>query len=99
MRAEDHVAWVAAALQHMGAIRVGMTRADLLKVFGEEGGLSTGVARTYAFRECPYFKVRVEFMLVGRPDRDASGRVTLAEAPEDLIKNISAPVVELPIAD
>jgi hypothetical protein len=86
----------------MSTVQVGMTRADLLKVFREvreEGGLSTGIARTYAYRECPYFKIKVELSAVGRPDRDADGRVTLVEPPQALIKKVSTPVLELPIGD
>ena len=60
----------------------GMTRADLLKVFTTEGGLSTGLNRTYVYRECQYIKVDVDFEPVGRPARDAEGRVTLVEANE-----------------
>jgi len=33
--------WVANSLREMETIKVGMTRADLLKVFTTEGGLST----------------------------------------------------------
>lgn len=56
-----------------------MTRADLLKVFTTEGGISTGLHRTYVSRDCPFFKVDVDFRAVGRPDRDGEGRVTLIE--------------------
>jgi hypothetical protein len=34
-----------------------------------EGGLSTGLQRTFVSRDCRYFKVDVEFRAVGRPDR------------------------------
>ena len=95
----DHVSWVAEALERMEAVKPGMTRADLLRVFTTEGGLSTGLRRTYVFRECPYFKVDVEFEAVSRPPRDESGRVTLDEAPRDVIKGISRPYLEWSIAD
>jgi len=76
-----------------------MTRADLLKVFTMEGGLSTGLNRTYVYRECPYIKVAVEFEPVGRPARDAAGRLTLIEAGQDVIKKISKPYLEWPVID
>jgi hypothetical protein len=83
----------------MQKIKVGMTRADLLKVFTTEGGLSSGLNRTYVYRECPYIKVDVEFEPVGRPARDTDGRVTLVEANEDVIKKISKPYLEWSVSD
>ncbi|HXK03483.1 MAG TPA: hypothetical protein VMS37_13850 [Verrucomicrobiae bacterium] len=66
-----------------------MTRKDLLEVFTTEGGLSTGLQRTYVSRECEYFKIDVEFEAVGRPSRDEQGRVTLVEDDRDVIVKIS----------
>ena len=83
----------------MQKIKVGMTREDLLKVFTTEGGLFTDLNRTYVYRECPYIKVDVEFEPAGSPARDADGRVTLVEANEDVIKNISKPYLEWMILD
>ena len=95
----EHTEWIAKSLREMEKIRVGMTRADLLKVFTTEGGLSTGLNRRYVYRECPYIKVDVEFEPVGRPARDAQGRVTLIEADGDVIKGISKPYLERGITD
>ncbi len=97
--AENHVAWVAQALQRMQAIKPGMTRQTLMTVFTTEGGLSTGLRRTYVSRDCPYFKVDVEFQAVGRPSRDASGRVTLIEDGQDIILRMSRSYLENTIAD
>src|SRR5215216_5792725 len=88
---EEHNVWVAQSLKRMESVKPGMTRADLIKVFTVEGGLSTGLQRTYVYRECPYFKVDVEFAAVGRPPRDTNGRVTLVESDSDIIKSISRP--------
>jgi hypothetical protein len=96
---QEHMAWVAAALKRMQTIKPGMTRTDLLKVFTTEGGLSTGLRRTFVSRDCPYFKVDVEFEAVGRPSRDADGRVTLVERGEDKITKVSRPYLQLGIAD
>ena len=76
-----------------------MTRADLLKVFTLEGGISTGLQRTFVYRECPLIKVYVEFEPVGRSARDAQGRVTLIESKEDTIKTISKPYLDELIID
>jgi hypothetical protein len=98
-KSEEQTEWIAHSLKEMQKIRVGMTRADLLKVFTTEGGLSTGLNRTYVYRGCPYIKVDVEFEPVGRPARDREGRVTLIEANEDVIKKISKPYLEWGVID
>ena len=94
-----HVQWVAESLKLMQSVKPGMTRADLLRVFTTEGGLSTGLQRTYVYRECPYFKVDVEFEAVGRPPRDVEGRVTLVESEADTIKTISKPYLQFSVLD
>lgn len=91
--------WIADSLKEIQTIKVGMTRADLLKIFTTEGGLSTGLNRTYVYRQCPYIKVDVEFEPVGRPATDADGRVTLVEANEDVIKKISKPYLDWMVID
>src|SRR5213593_281345 len=91
---QSHLAWVADALIRMRTIKPGMTRNDLLKVFTTEGGLSTGLHCTFVRRDCPYFKVDVEFEAVGRPNRDRDGRVTLIQDGRDIIVKISKPYLE-----
>lgn len=95
----EHTEWVAESLREMKTVRVGMTRAELLRVFATEGGLSTGLRRTYVYSECPYIKVDVEFEPVGRSARDTEGRVTLIESDEDLISQISKPYLDWSAAD
>jgi len=95
----EHLAWVTNVLIQMQSIKPGMTRERLLSVFTTEGGLSTGLQRTYVSKECPYFKVAVEFQAVGRPDRDEAGGVTLEEDNRDTIKKISVPYLEFSITD
>ena len=69
-----HVVWVTEVLKRMQTIRPGMTRKTLLTVFTTEGGLSTGLRRTFVSRDCPYFKVDVEFQAVGgRPATRTGG--------------------------
>src|ERR1043165_1929683 len=63
--AQSHTEWVFERMQRVEAVEVGMTRAGLLKVFEEEGGLSTREWRTYVYRGCIYFKVDVKFQPVG----------------------------------
>jgi hypothetical protein len=95
----DHVKWVASVLGRMETIKPGMTRADLLKVFTTEGGLSTPLHRTFVSRDCPYFKVDVTFEAVGRPGRDGNGRVNPTEDGRDLIVKISQPYLGFEVLD
>jgi hypothetical protein len=94
-----HVAWVGDVLQRMETIKPGMTRKTLLTVFTAEGGLSTGLRRRFVSRDCPYFKVDVEFQSVGRPARDESGRVTGTESDDDIILKLSAPYLQFSVRD
>jgi len=94
-----HAEWIASSLKEIQKIKVGMTRGELLKVFTTEGGLSTGLNRTYVYGDCAYIKVDVEFEPVGRPASDTDGRVTLVEANEDVIKSISKPYLEWMVVD
>jgi hypothetical protein len=96
---QDHVAWVAQALIRMGTIKPGMTRQELLTVFTIEGGLSTGLQRTFVSRDCPYFKIDVQFKAVGRQDRDREGRVTLVEDSKDIVVKISRPYLQFSVLD
>ncbi len=93
---EEQTKWTAKSLREMKTIKVGMIRADLLKVFVTEGGISTPLNRTYIYRECPYIKVDVEFEPLG--SRDVEGRVT-SETNEDVIKKISKPYLEWSVMD
>ena len=96
---QEQTEWLTQSLKEIQTIKVGMTRADLLKVFTTEGGLSTGLNRTYVFRGCNLIKVDVEFDPVGRAARNSEGRVTLVEANEDVIKKISKPYLDWSVVD
>ena len=91
--------WVRDAVAKMDTIGPGMTRAELLRVFRTEGGLSNGLERRFVSRECAYFKVDVEFEAVGRPGHDSDGRVTVEEDPRDIIVEVSRPYLQFSIAD
>jgi hypothetical protein len=97
--AQTHLAWVAKVLERMQTIKPGATRHTLLTVFTTEGGLSTGLRRTFVSQDCPYFKVDVDFRAVGRSDRDEEGRVTLVEGDEDVIVKISPPYLQFSVTD
>jgi hypothetical protein len=82
---------VADALKRMQAVQPGMTRATLLAVFTTEGGVSSRLHRTFVSRDCPYFKVDVEFQVSSVPGRDEDAR--------DVIVKISRPYLQFKIAD
>jgi hypothetical protein len=96
---KDHVAWVGQVLKQIQTIKPGMTRTDLLTVFATEGGLSTPLHRTFVNRDCPYFKVDVEFRAVGRASHDGDGRETMVEGSQDIIVKISRPYLAFGIVD
>jgi hypothetical protein len=85
---QSHVAWVVASMQEMATVKAGMTRSDVLKIFREEGGLSSPDHQSYEYRDCPYFKVDVEF-------RPAAGtfpaQVRRSEMPTDIVVSVSRP--------
>ena len=90
---DEHMEWVAKSLKEIETVKVGMTRVDLLKVFKEEGGISTRTWRRYAYHDCPYIKVDVELEPVGEPENKVS------QSPKDKIIKISKPFLEWSIMD
>jgi hypothetical protein len=85
-------------LKDVSSIQPGMTRAELLRVFTTEGGLSTRDEQRYVYRRCPLIKVMVSFRRPADADDDWGG------APEeervgDIIQSISKPFLEYSIAD
>ncbi len=80
-------------IEQINQIKPGMTRADLLKIFTTEGGISTRTWRRYAYKGCPYIKVDVEFKSVG------SDGEKFQENPADIIVKISQPFLEFSIDD
>jgi hypothetical protein len=90
---DDHTEWIARSLKEIESVKVGMTRVDLMKVFNEEGGISTRTWRRYAYRDCLYIKVDVEFESVGEPEDK------LSQSSEDKIIKISKPFLEWSIID
>ena len=88
----EQARWISENLRELQSIKVGMTRGDLLKVFMEEGGLSTPKWHRYVYRKCGFVKVDVEFAVTGVPRNHE-------ERPADRITKISKPYLELAIMD
>jgi hypothetical protein len=84
----EHTQWVSSVLRWTSDIKPGMTRKDLLRVYTEEGGLSTRAQRTYVLKGCPGIKVDVEFAPVGHVQDG------LTEGPGDQILKISKPYLD-----
>lgn len=87
-----HTKWVASVLGSIHTIKPGMTRADILKVFTTEGGLSNRRNRTYVYKGCPYIKVTFEFKPVEDPNNPT-------EMPTDRVVSISAPFLQYTVGD
>jgi hypothetical protein len=92
----EHTKWIDQVLRDIATIKPGMTRADALTVFQEEGGLSTVKQHTYVYKHCPTIKVAFEFDPVEKPD--AEGRF-LKASPRDKIVKMSRPYLEWSILD
>jgi hypothetical protein len=83
---------LSACVEQIETIKIGSTRADLLKQFEPNGGISTRTSGSYVYREYPHIKVEVEFESVG-PDISGSGNVDVGN-PNDKIIKISKPYLE-----
>jgi hypothetical protein len=89
-----HEKWLVERMQEATSIKTGMSRADLLKVFGADGGLQSIPPERYVLKSCRYIKVEVQFRL-GSPR-------PLAHIPPDeqiVILKISAPYLAYPTED
>lgn len=84
---------IAEILKECQQLKPGATRAELLKVFTTEGGISTAKQRTYVHRHCPYIKVDVRFNLTD--DKQS----VVAELPTDKVASISQPYLNWSIMD
>ena len=81
------------ALAQCQTIKIGMTRAQLSRIFTTEGGISTAIHRIYIYIRCPYIKVDVDFKL------SAPTQGILEEKPTDTITKISKPYLDRSVID
>jgi hypothetical protein len=87
---QQQTLWVLKVMNEIGTVRAGMTRKELLKVFKEEGGISTRTHRTYAYKGCPYIKVNAVFSSVDAKEQESG---------DDKIVSISGPYLAYAIMD
>lgn len=92
-QANEHTKWLATSFKEMETVKAGMTRGELLKVFKEEGGISTRSWQRYAYRDCSFIKVDVEFNPVDDPGNGST------RSSSDQIVKISKPFLEWSIID
>jgi hypothetical protein len=81
------------SLKNISEIKVGMTRREVLKIFGEEGGISSRTQNHYVYNKCSFIKVDVKFEAVG------SEKDSFSESPDDKLIEISKPYLEYAIND
>ena len=92
---QDREVWLRHVLERMETIKPGMTRVDLLKVFKTHDGPPTGLRGTFISRDCPQFRVDVEFKPVALPDRVYGSFVTSLEDYRDIIVKVSKPYLQI----
>ena len=56
-----HGQWLEERYKEATSIKPGMTRADLMKLFMEDGGFQGGHARPYVLKSCFLIKIEVKF--------------------------------------
>jgi len=90
---EVHRQWLYERYAEATSIKPGMSRADLLRVFKEDGGLQRIPATRYLLKSCKMIKIEVEF--------DTEYGQAYKEKPDaDLkITKVSQPYLEYPHAD
>ena len=80
-------------------LKVGDTRAIIRKSFELDGGLQTRETSRYMFKKCHYFKIDVEFSIVGDPSKKFTSPTDKDFPSEDIVKGISRPYLEYPAMD
>ncbi|HYX27695.1 MAG TPA: hypothetical protein VE863_03950 [Pyrinomonadaceae bacterium] len=80
--------WLEQRYTEATSIKPGMSRADLLKLFTEDGGLQSIPAGTYVLRSCQLIKIAVKF--------DTKYGVEYKPTPDDKLKiiEVSRPYLE-----
>jgi hypothetical protein len=83
---------VEAVIKIAVALQPGMTRADVLKNFQTEGGISSRQWNHYVYKRCPYIKIDVTFVV-------APEAGPFNESATDKIATVSKPYLEFSIMD
>jgi hypothetical protein len=78
------------ALEVISKLKPGMTRADVLKEFTTEGGISAPSWNHHVYKLCPYIKIDVKFDVPPGSDKELT---------TDQIVSISKPYLQFSIYD
>ncbi|MBB5330794.1 hypothetical protein [Tunturiibacter gelidoferens] len=81
-----------AVIKIVDALHPGMTRADVLKNFETEGGISARAWNHYVYKRCPYIKIDVTFVVAPTADQ-------AEESATDTIATVSKPYLQFSIRD
>lgn len=83
-RAREAGNWLGMQLEKIEALKPGQsTRAELMKLFFPQGGLSTREKASFVYRSCPAIKIDAEFEVVNKDDEKT-----------DVIKSLSKPYLD-----
>ncbi|MGD0445186.1 MAG: hypothetical protein ABSA39_14725 [Edaphobacter sp.] len=83
---------IAIVIRLVDSLHPGMTRADVLKNFTTEGGLSARSWNHYVYKKCPFIKIDVTFAV-------AAEESLTNEAATDKIATVSKPYLQFSIYD
>jgi hypothetical protein len=83
---------IAMVIRLVDLLHPGMTRADVLKNFTTEGGISGRSWSHYVYKKCPLIKIDVTFVV-------RAGENHLNEAATDKIATVSKPYLQFSIYD
>ncbi len=87
-KAREASDWIRIQLDEIEKLRPGHTRGDLLKLFGQEGGISLREKARFVYLYCFDIKIDVEFEIVGEGD------LIKDDWKKDIIKKISKPYLD-----
>jgi hypothetical protein len=95
-RASDPCGIVREAIEEFGKIKPGMTRQEVEEHFKMDGGLVSREKTRYTYTKCKVatIKVDIKFSPVGRDEVEKD-----ALPQSDIVKEVSKPYLEHPIAD
>ncbi len=83
-----HQQWLEARYKEATSIRPGMTRADLLKLFGQEGGIQTPTSQRYVLKSCSLIHIDVKFDKYDAANRQRDDSVRIEEVSRPYLDRI-----------
>ncbi len=90
---QKHIQWLEGKYAEARLIKEGMTRADLLKSFEEDGGIQRVLAERYVLKSCKMIKLDIQFNA-----ENGAGYVKRPDA-ELIITRVSTPYLEYKFMD